>query len=359
MRGCVCFLIIPLIATIVWVFFAHDSSTYEECYDGCEKRGGSYYYCHKKSGLDYCSPSLNVDYYGKTCKTGHSCAKHGHGYYWCYNNAGSWGYCSPVEKRLTRYTSSTYKKLCLDDCTDYVYANVYANVYAKSYFYCITSTSGEWDYCSPVAHVSYKNEVCNADDTCDLHGENYYWCKIGNSWNYCGLVEWDQCQPQYKAPGKRALLLLPGEERRNCTFDEGNMIEVNYILTPNRAMATDQLQRSRCASAQRVIAQYSNDMLPSGPGELASNEHWRLDMQGITTPNEHDQQHYNLQLQSNVNRRNAAHRTTYATVLVPHRDFTCDNYTGQRRIRNALLTSLDERRQIRIEVRNKTKRLHG
>ncbi len=229
---------------------AHVGSFYGEvCYDSCDNRGGSYDYCHTKSGWDYCSSWLNVDNYGKTCKSGHPCGKHGYSYYWCYNNAGSWGYCGPVETKITQYRSSHYKKLCLDDCTYYD---------KGGYFYCITSTNREWDYCSPVPNVSYKNEMCNADDTCSLHGENYYWCKIGNSWEYCGLVEWMKWQKQYKASWKRVLLFDDHEVVRDRFVDEAHHIKVHYISEKNTAIENaPPLSRKRCKSANELIKEFS------------------------------------------------------------------------------------------------------
>ncbi|CAB4033243.1 Hypothetical predicted protein, partial [Paramuricea clavata] len=331
-------------ATLASDIIAHVSSTHDEvCYDGCKKHGRSYYYCHTKLGWDYCSPSLNLDYYGKTCKTDHLCAKHGYEYYWCYNNAGSWGYCGPVERKLTRYTSSTLKKLCLDDCTYNT---------RKEYFYCYTSTNGEWDYCSPVPNVSSQNEICNVDDPCGFHGEDYYWCIIGNSCGYCGLVDWENCQG--KAFRKRAL--LADEEKRTCFVDQINNIEVNYIISENTAIATLRPNHSQRKSAEERIKTYSDGTLTENRGTMKKNHgrsDWRLDMQGLTSPGEDGQQYYNLQLQLNIPRNNAKQRTTYAIVLVPVRDSTNVKYTGEERIRDALRTSLTEKKQIKIEVRKR------
>lgn len=327
--------------TLASDIIAHVTSAYDEvCYDGCKKRGGSYYYCHTKLGWDYCSPSLNLDYYGKTCKTDHLCTKHGYKYYWCYNNAGSWGYCGPVERKLTRYTSSTLKKFCLDDCTYNA---------RKEYFYCYTSTNGEWDYCSPVPNVSSQNEICNVDDPCGFYGGDFYWCKIGNSWDYCGLVDLEKCHGE--AFGKRAL--LADDERQNCIDND------NFIRT-TQTIANDIPPNLLRTSAYDLIGRYSNNFLTGSRRTILRNEVWRLDMQGITSVDEDGQQHYNLQLQLNnvprkKGRRKETRRTTYASVQVPVQASTPEDNIHDAVVRDALVKSFEEKKGIKIKM-EKTQR---
>ncbi len=84
--------------------------------------------------------------------------------------------------------------------------------------------------------------------------------------------------------------------------------------------------------------------LSEHPGTLVHNGDWRLDMQGITTPDQNGQKHYNLQLQLNIRRQGPRHSTTYAAVLVPVRNAVSDNY-----IREALERSLAEKILVKIE----------
>ena len=322
---------------------AHVTSIFGEvCYDSCEKHGGSYYYCHSRSGWDYCSPSLNVDHHGKACKSDHPCGKHGLMNRWCNSNADSgWGYCGDVERKLTRYTSR-YKKLCLDDC---------AYDASKKYYYCITSGSADYDYCSPVPNVSYKNKTCKADHPCGLHGKNYYWCHTDDSWDYCGLVERDTCDG--KALWKRSKRSNQPVDRHLCIVDLGNNVEVNYLLLPGDRISTNEITRQRRVEANWAIREFRNGMLTTRARTLAGYSNWRLDMQGIF--NRDGQQYYNIQLQLNVKRRGASDSTTYAIVLVPD-GYLAANYTKQRRIRNALLTSLEKTKKILIEVRRRPRR---
>ena len=312
---------------------AHVTSMFGEvCYDRCGTHGGSYYYCNSRSGWDFCSPSLNVDHHGKACKSDHPCGKHGLMNRWCRSNADSgWGYCGDVERKLTRYTSR-YKKLCLDDC---------AYDASKDYYYCITNTSGHWEYCSPVPDVSYKNKMCNTNHFCGLHGKNYYWCNIGSSWDYCGLVERDKCDG--KTRWKRA---DPPVDKLNCIVDQGNNVEVNYLVFGGDHMSTG-ASRSSIHDAEQVIRAYTDDSLWRRQGNLISINDWRLDMQGSF--NRDDVRYNNLQLQLNENRQGANHRTTYAAVLVPVEGVT-PGYTGPRRIRHALRKSFQLGMIIMIEV---------
>jgi hypothetical protein len=189
--------------------------------------------------------------------------------------------------------------------------------------------------------------MCNADDTCGLHSENYYWCKIGNSWEYCGLVEWMKWQKQYKASWKRVLLLDDHEVVRDRFVDEAHHMEVYYISGRN-IENTLPLKRELRESAYELIEKFSHETLSKHPGRLVRNDNWRLDMQGITTADQNGQEHYNLQLQLNIHRRGPKHSTTYAAVLVPVQNAVNDNY-----IRQALEKSLDEEILVKIEVKKR------
>jgi len=73
----------------------------ELCTDACEKRGYSYYWCHKRSSSlgqwsdsDFCSPTSTVTHYGKECSD--ECTQRGEVYFWCSRRVdGGWGFCSP------------------------------------------------------------------------------------------------------------------------------------------------------------------------------------------------------------------------------------------------------------------------
>ena len=73
----------------------------ESCYDGCEKRGYDYTWCHKfesssngdwsYSGL--CSTESNITAFGENCLD--ECEKRGFDYFWCHKDTSLWGYCTP------------------------------------------------------------------------------------------------------------------------------------------------------------------------------------------------------------------------------------------------------------------------
>ena len=42
---------------------------------------------------------------------------------------------------------------------------------------------GSWDYCSPSCGKTIKGISCSND--CEKRGHNYYWCNVGETWDYC------------------------------------------------------------------------------------------------------------------------------------------------------------------------------
>ena len=42
---------------------------------------------------------------------------------------------------------------------------------------------GSWDYCSPSCGKTIKGISCSND--CEKRGNNYYWCNVGETWDYC------------------------------------------------------------------------------------------------------------------------------------------------------------------------------
>lgn len=74
--------------------------------------------------------------------------------------------CTIVPEKLSGCTGS-----CLYSKEDRVY-------------YCYNGTSKI--PCSPhYSSVTVRGTSCNNDHSCGKHGKKYYWCKVGNSWNYC------------------------------------------------------------------------------------------------------------------------------------------------------------------------------
>ena len=45
---------------------------------------------------------------------------------------------------------------------------------------------GSLDYCSPSCGTTHRGISC--DDACKTRGNKYYWCNIGESWDYCSLT---------------------------------------------------------------------------------------------------------------------------------------------------------------------------
>ena len=73
----------------------------EACFDLCEKRGYSYYWCHKFeesstgywSTADVCTNDHYTTPYNEKCID--ACEKRGASYFWCHKGSITWGYCTP------------------------------------------------------------------------------------------------------------------------------------------------------------------------------------------------------------------------------------------------------------------------
>ncbi|KAL6467320.1 hypothetical protein MHYP_G00251240 [Metynnis hypsauchen] len=57
----------------------------------------------------------------------------------------------------------------------------------KDYYWC--KTGWTWGYCGHVKedqnYYTKYGEMCS--DTCGMHGKSYYWCKTNQSWDYCSI----------------------------------------------------------------------------------------------------------------------------------------------------------------------------
>ncbi|KAI4899758.1 hypothetical protein NFI96_004477 [Prochilodus magdalenae] len=73
--------------------------------------------------------------------------------------------------------SSTYGVLCSNTC----------DKHGEDYYWCKTRKG--WDYCSPVENRDYEDKACRDDHPCGKYGKSYYWCYRNKSWGYCGPVE--------------------------------------------------------------------------------------------------------------------------------------------------------------------------
>lgn len=258
------------------------------CYDQCAKRKKDYYWCNTREGWDYCSPRTNVDYMNKPCQEDeeNKCAKHGKKYNWCNLKDGGWGYCGFLKTKLVSYRSSTYRKICRDDCEYYK---------EKDYYYCYTSDG--WDYCSPVPDITYQGVPCRADHRCDLHSYDYYWCYMDSkNWDYCGVIEGSECE--YHTP-------------LQC-YDQGNKRKTAFEYNKNASIADGRQFRR---DIRNIIRQWKNEQLTNtARSGLVRTENFRIDMQGMV--NRNNQRYHNLQIQLNTQRQ-SGRSTTYSQVLVP------------------------------------------
>ncbi|XP_036439528.1 uncharacterized protein LOC118816997 [Colossoma macropomum] len=116
----------------------------------------------------------------------------------------SWLGCS-ADEVIKNYYTSTYGELCYDTC----------QTHGNSYYWCHTRKG--WDYCSPSENRDYEGNACQDDHPCGKHGENYYWCN-NQGWfprrSYCGPVE------------PKTILHISSKYRRSCiddcSFDESS-----------------------------------------------------------------------------------------------------------------------------------------
>lgn len=304
------------------------TSIYEElCNDACETRGNDYYWCNTKEGWDYCSLLENRDYKGYTCRDEHSCGKYDESYYWCKRKVGSWGYCGKVEPKTMLHLSLTYQSVCIDAC-------MYNS--NKNYYWCHTEKG--WDYCSPAAGVTYRNEPCRSDHPCGTHFEKYTWCWTDSNWDYCGLIKPNECSYVTSSRKRRELnnLILI------CTrTDKGNNKKTKFYAEPNPGAITD-VGRYR-NEITNLISRWNNGYLVNqARSGLITSEHLRIDLQGIM--NRYNQRYYNLQIQINTHRQSGT-STTVAQVIVPQNEDIPDRY-----IRMAFIESFRRRARISVNV---------
>lgn len=296
------------------------------CYDQCATRGYKYYWCNTRKGWDYCSPRPNVDYHNNPCRATHPCAKNNKNYYWCYLEKGGWGFCGLQSPKTSFFRSSSYRELCRDKCE-------YDS--QKGYYFCYTSKG--WDYCSPWPDVTYKDVSCRDEHSCDLHGENYYWCKTKDSSDYCGVVEGFECQSSQRL---RTKWQVHEHLLRRCK-DLGNRRQVDFYINPGTDIAGNGTQFRN--DIETIISRWNNTFLTTRRKTLLSEKNFRIDMQGMV--NREEQRYYNLQIQMNV-RRPRGQSTTYSQVLVPK------NLTGVPTpyVRNAFLKSYQKSAGVIIKV---------
>ncbi|KAF5897421.1 uncharacterized protein DAT39_012881, partial [Clarias magur] len=188
----------------------HYSSYYGRlCEESCATHGKDYLWCNTKNGWDYCSTEENIDSYGQPCREDHPCRTYGKRYHWCYTEAGSWGYCGAVitEPRALFYKGSNYMSPCWDDC-------LYDE--KKKYFSCHTEEG--LDFCSPLPHATYKNELCRLDHFCGTHGgSSNTWCYTdSDDDDKCGLISPGECQHIVPDPMKEDLKTV-----MYCTWKDG------------------------------------------------------------------------------------------------------------------------------------------
>lgn len=296
------------------------------CRDECKTHGNEYYWCHTRKGWDYCSPLENRDYEGYQCQDEHACGLHGESYYWCRRKAGSWGYCGKVEPKPLLHTSSTYQRVCIDEC-------LYDEI--SEYFWCHTDQG--WDYCSPLTDVTYKNEPCLSDHHCGAYGYSYTWCKTG--WfqsDHCGLIKPNECRYDTSSRKRRQ----PNNAVLICTrTDKGNKKETKFYATPAPADILDGSPwRNEIVN---IISRWDNGYLGNqARSGLITSENLRIDLQGFTN----NQRYYNLQIQ--VNRpRQPGTSTTVAQVLIPVNADIPDRY-----VRMAFTESFRRRARVTVET---------
>ncbi|XP_028416575.1 uncharacterized protein LOC114540652 [Dendronephthya gigantea] len=302
------------------------------CTSPCDRKYGKRYWCYTEGARasdswEYCSRSPNEDIEGKKCKN--ACAENGKKYNWCYLLDGGWNYCGLVQNRLQRF-KTRYGYDCVDDCSYYP---------SKGYYYCHTNSN--YDYCSPNSDTTIYGKACKGNSKCASHGYSYTWCYTNDGcWDYCGVVKWNSCE---NARGKRQIEEL-------CMRDAGNSIDVAYLMGRGQ-IATDQLSAALTRSAHEAIAEIETSRIPQQPrSNIVNDRHsnFRIDLQGIHWWE--NQNYYNLQLQRNIPRQ-PCQSTTYATVLVPVAQVG-GQYMTSRRLRNAFITSLLRRENVRIIVRS-------
>uniref|UniRef100_A0A3B4CV61 Tubulin polymerization promoting protein n=1 Tax=Pygocentrus nattereri TaxID=42514 RepID=A0A3B4CV61_PYGNA len=308
------------------------TSTYGKlCYDTCKTHGKSY----TRKGWDYCSPIEMRDYKGDACRDDHPCGKYDESYYWCKRKGwfGGWGYCGPVEPKTFLYISSTYRRMCTDDCS-----------YDESYKYYWCHIDKGWDYCSPTPDVTYKNIPCRSDHSCGTHGYKYNWCWItAKKWDYCGVIKPGECTYYSTQRKKRQ---AKGNAVVFCTrTDKGNHVETTFYAESNPRALTDGSQIRN--DITNLIALWDNRCLGNqARSNLIISRNLRIDLQGLLYID--GQQYYNLQIQLNAPRR-PGQSTTFSQVFIPRNIPIPVRY-----VRFAFVESFRRRARVTV-VRNDTR----
>ena len=117
-------------------------------------------------------------------------------------------------------------------------------------------------------------------------------------------------------------------------------------------IAQNQLNPKLSKSAHELVMNLGIKDLRESPKKLISNEFWRIDMQGTRKK---PVKLYYIQLQLNVSRQGAKHRTTFAALLVlllddiPATDEEHEILTSKD-LRDGLWKSFNSREMVKIEV---------
>ncbi|XDV10977.1 hypothetical protein PO909_000056 [Leuciscus waleckii] len=136
------------------------------------------YWCNSGQTLIACSPPYSlVTAKGERCLDDHPCATYGYDYYWCETSVSDhWDYCSPplwsskaVNGQYCRRGHACAK-------------------YGESYQWCYTDNEGSYGKCctsdDPYSTVSGK--ICKPYHPCDYYGEDNLWCyTTDGSRDYC------------------------------------------------------------------------------------------------------------------------------------------------------------------------------
>ncbi|XP_030076324.1 uncharacterized protein LOC115481375 [Microcaecilia unicolor] len=290
------------------------------CKGECSARSTGAFQCDTGISHDYCSPEVNVDYYGRECRRDHPCGKYGENYHWCYLKRGSHEKCGMIEPKVVSHRTRSYGALCLGECL----------AEGRDYFWCETLRG--WDYCSPLPDVTYRNVPCRVDHPCDLHGKSYYWCYTDNSWDYCGPVENNECAYTKVPTGKK---IFPNSELI-CHDDRNDMLAQFIVQTAPKILSDS---KSYVYEAHMMINRWRNDFLDEeNTPQLLSSAHGKLHLDHKGFTNVDDIQYHDYQIQTTCG-------ALIAQVLIPN-----NTNIRARYVRRALVESLYRRARITIRV---------
>ncbi|XP_060748341.1 uncharacterized protein LOC132861019 [Tachysurus vachellii] len=303
-------------------FQNHYTAQYRQlCQDACHMSSLNHYWCNTNKGWDYCSLKENTDYKGNECEDDYPCDLHGKGFYWCYTKAGSWGYCGKVEPKKDKnkqiFKGSHYLLECKDECS-------YDK--SKSYYKCYTDKG--WDYCSPAPDVTYKGELCRADQLCDTHGLEYSWCRTVSGWDYCGIVE------DLRICGTNSDYI-----NETCFIDHnGNMTKLKPKWDPE-AIAEG---RKWSNEISQINAQWSNSYLhEDSKSNVITTKNLHLDLQGLVLRD--NLPYYGLQIEMNMHRPQGI-STTLAQVFLPQ------TVIPERHVHRAIIESFCNRAMVFVTL---------